>query len=107
MCEPPTSVTAVPRLAMADHYTVAKQLRDLSKEDLIGAGGALGLYYPHLRRMSPLLDEMVAAWLNREDNVLTASGEPSWASLIKALQDTNQPGIAKKIAEGIIDQYIT
>ena len=67
----------------------------------IDLGGALGLYYPHLRKMSPLLKEMVAAWLNREDNVLSASGDPSWASLIKALQDINQAGIAKKIAEGM------
>ena len=86
---------------MADHYAITKHLRDLSNEELIGVGGALGLLYPHLRRMSPFLEEMVAAWLNREDNVLSASGEPSWASLIKALQDIDQPGIAKKIAEGM------
>ena len=72
-------------LCMTDHYAVTRHLRDLSNEDLIGVGGALGLYYPHLRKMSPLLEELVAAWLNREDNVLSASGEPSWASLIKAL----------------------
>ena len=88
-------------LSMADHYTITRHLRDLSKEELIGVGGALGLYYPHLRKMSPLLEEMVAAWLNREDNVLSASGDPSWASLIKALKDIDQSGIAKKIAEGM------
>ena len=66
-------------------------------------GGALGLYYPHLRKMSPLLEELVAAWLNREDNVLSASGDPSWTSLIKALRDIDQPGIAQKIEEGMKD----
>ena len=83
---------------MADHYAITRHLRDLSKEDLIGVGGALGLYYPHLRKMSPLLEELVAAWLNREDNVLSASGAPSWTSLIKALRDINQSGTAQKIS---------
>ena len=86
-------------LSMADHYTVTKHLRDLSNEDLIKVGEALGLYYPDLKRMKDLPGDMVAAWLNKKDNVLSASGEPSWASLIKALRDINQPGIARKILE--------
>ena len=100
-CSEAIRVPQPPSLTMADHYAVTKHLRDFGNDELIGVGGALGLYYPHLRRMNPLLEEMVAAWLNREDNVLSASGDPSWASLIKALQDINQPGIAKKIAEGM------
>ena len=86
---------------MADHYTITKHLKDLSKDDLIELGEVLGLFYPHLRKMDHLLKDMVAAWLNREDNVLTASGDPTWASLIKALQDINQPGVAKKIEDGM------
>ena len=86
---------------MADHYTVTRHLRNLGNDELIRVGEALGLYYPHLRRMSPLLEEMVAAWLNREDNVLSASGDPSWSSLIKALRDINQPGIAGTISKGM------
>ena len=85
---------------MADHYSVTKQLKDLSSEELIGVGGALGLYYPNLRRMNPLLEEMVAAWLNRKDNVLSCSGDPSWVSLVKVLQDLCHPGIAKTISDG-------
>ncbi len=84
---------------MADHFTVTRHLRDLSNEDLIGVGEALGLYYPHLRKMNPLLEELVAAWLNREDNVQSASGDPSWASLSKALRDIGQSGTADKIAK--------
>ena len=90
-----------PSVTMADHYTITKCLRNLGNEDIIELGEALGLYYPHLRKMDRLLKDMVAAWLNREDNVLSASGDPSWASLIKALQDIDQQGIAKKIAEGV------
>ena len=96
---PSDGVPPPPGLTMADHYAVTKHLRQLSNLDLIGVGGALGLYYPHLRKMNPLLEELVAAWLNREDNV---SGDPSWASLIKALRDINQPGIAQKIEEGMV-----
>ena len=48
---------------MADHCFVTRHLRDLSNEELMDLGGALGLRYSNLRRMSPLLEEMVAAWL--------------------------------------------
>ena len=82
---------------MHDHYLVRSQLGQLSNEDLIELGGALGLYYTHLRKMSPVLDEMVKAWLNREDGV---DGEPSWASLIKALRDIHKAGTATDIEKG-------
>ena len=89
-------------LTMTDHYAITKHLRDLSNEDLMDLGGALGLCYSHLRNMCrPLLGEMVAAWLKREDNVLSATGEPSWASLVQALTDIHQLGIAKDISDGI------
>ena len=88
-------------LSMADHYTVTRYLKDLSTEDIIELGEALGLYYPHLRRMSSLLKDMVAAWLNREDNVLSATGDPSWTSLIQALHDIDQSGIARRISESL------
>ena len=85
-------------LTLADHFAVSEQLRPLLHEDLMRLGLALGLYYPHLHNMSrPLLNEMVASWLNLEDNVLSATGVPSWASLIKALQVIDQPGIAGKV----------
>ncbi len=85
---------------MADHYAVTKHLRDFRSADLMELGGALGLYYPHLRNMNPLMEEMVAAWLNKEDNVFSVSGDPSWTSLTKALRNTNHLGTAKKIEEG-------
>ena len=88
---------------MADHYTITKHLKDLIAEDLIELGVVLGLYYPHLCKMQHhnLLEDMVAAWLNREDKVPTTSGDPTWASLIKALQDINLPGVAKEIEDGM------
>ena len=90
------------QLTMADHYSVTKHLKDLSNEELMDLGGALGLHYSSLRSMSqPLLNEMVAAWLNGKDNVLSSTySDRSWSSLSQALQDINQPGIAQKIVEG-------
>ena len=85
---------------MADHHIITTHLRDLKNEVLMDLGGALGLRYSHLHNMSrPLLNEMVVAWLNREDHVLSI-GDPSWARLIQALKDIHQPGIAKDISEG-------
>ena len=85
---------------MSDHYYVIRHLRDLSNDELVDLGGALGLHYSNLRRMSPLPEEMVAAWLNGTDNVLSATGDPSWANLIQALRDIHQSGIAQRIEEG-------
>ena len=62
-------------------------------------GGALGLDYGNLQKMKDLPEEMVAAWLRREDYVLTKTGEPTWRSLIKALKKAGQEGVASDIEE--------
>ena len=62
-------------------------------------GGALGLDYGNLQKMKVLPEEMVAAWLRREDYVLTKTGEPTWRSLIKALKKAGQKGVANDIEE--------
>ena len=43
-------------------------------------------------------DDMVAAWLQKEDQVLK-QGVPSWKSLVKALRNrrVNQTGVAETI----------
>ena len=45
----------------------------------------------------PLPEEMVAAWLSKEDNVLKRTGQPTWRSLGDALKRTGQADIANKI----------
>ena len=83
---------------MKDHFPVTKCLEDFSNDELMSLGTALGLRYTKVRNMRcPLLGEMVAAWLNGEDEVLSVTGAPSWDSLSKALKKINQPGIADKI----------
>ena len=87
---------------MKDHFKVTKILKCMNKEDLRQLGGALGLSYPRLRNMEPLLEEMVCAWLNKEDNVLKQSGKPSWTSLKSALHEIGQEGVAASIAQGTV-----
>ena len=83
-----------PQLTISDLFEVKKQLRNLGKQDIINLGLALGLLYPHLDIMDNKLNDMVSAWLNREDNV---KFPPSWAVLIQALRDISHTGIADDI----------
>lgn len=74
-------------------------LANLVPDKLVDLGGALGLHYPKLRRMinNSILDDMTAAWLNKEDNVLAKSGEPTWNRLLKGLEKIGQVGVAEDI----------
>ena len=62
-------------------------------------GGALGLTYDILEKMKTLPDDMVAAWLRREDFVMSMSGEPTWRTLMEALRKVGQEGTARDIEE--------
>ena len=97
----PSDAASLPSLTMSDHRTVTSHLEDLNTDQLIVLGGELGLNYPRMRRMTSLMSDMVAAWLNGDDNVLTTSGPPSWASLIRALGSIGHQGIAQRINEGM------
>ena len=87
-----------------DHFEVKSSLENLDTDKLRDLGGALGLRYPKLRRMTNILDDMTAAWLNKEDSVLDKSGEPTWSRLIEALEKIGQMGVAEdtknKIRQG-------
>ena len=87
---------------MKDHFKVIRFLENLDKKDLKKLGGALGLSYPKLRNMhmESLCEDMIAAWLNKEDFVSEKSGDPSWDSLKTALSEIGQAGIANAITEG-------
>ena len=82
---------------MDDHYAVTKELSYLDNQELIRLGTALGLLYPHLKRMMNLPGDMVDSWLRKDDNVLNKSGPPTWASLAKALEAIDHTGIAAMI----------
>ena len=44
-----------------------------------------------------IADELVAAWLRKEDDVLVVSGEPTLKSLATHLQSIGQNGLAHNI----------
>ena len=61
-------------------------------------GGELGLIVFNLEKMQNLPNDMVKAWLRKEDNVKKKSGDPlTWNILVKALQTIGQDGIADDI----------
>ena len=62
-------------------------------------GGALGLSYSKLRKMTKYPSDMVAAWLRRENFVMSMSGEPTWRTLVEALRKVGQEGTAREIEE--------
>ena len=86
-----------------DHLEVTEYLLPLSKTQMYHLGRAMGLSFFKLQRMmdSPLFyDEVVAAWLRKEDGVEKKAGPPSWRSLVRALREprVGQHGIARTIS---------
>lgn len=63
---------------------------------MLSLGGALGLAFNALKKMKVLPDDMVAAWLRKEDYV---QEDPTWRGLIEALKVVGQRGIAESIEE--------
>jgi hypothetical protein len=49
--------------------------------------------------MKDVPSEVAAAWLLRQDNVTTLSGEPTWRSLVNALRKEGQEGTARDIED--------
>lgn len=84
---------------MKDLFEITKYIKDISEEQLKKLGGALGLLYPTLNKMKDLLHDMVAAWLLRQDDVREKSGEPTFESLAKALEEIGHKGIACDVRE--------
>ena len=87
-------------LRMADLFEVTELLKIMTKNEMIQLGTALGLSYIRLQKMSIYPEEMVAAWLRQDYQVLKTSGPPSWTSLVTALKRINQSGIAEIIRKG-------
>ena len=80
-----------------DHFKVAQYLKNLDSDHIIDVGGALGLSYSKLRKMTKFPDDMVASWLRREDFVMSKSGEPTLRTLVEALRMVGQEGTARDI----------
>ena len=83
-------------------------LHPLDREVVLNLGLVLGLNFNRLQRMtdSPnFLQEMLAGWLQRVDEVLKA-GVPTWKRLVEALKDkrVGHNGIADKIQQDKLKQ---
>lgn len=78
------------------HFEVYSHLQSLDNDQIMDLGGALGLSYTRLQKMKHLPDNMVAAWLRKENYV---NDDPTWNTLIKALEKVGQAGIAKAIGK--------
>ena len=60
----------------------------------------MGLCYTTLGWiMKSLPNDMVAAWLRREEGILKRSGEPTYERLAEALEEMEQNGLAKDVRE--------
>lgn len=81
-----------------DLFKVIKYLNPIHNNDIRRLGLALGLYFPNLKRMENLPEDMVQAWLLKQDNVIM-KGKPTWSNLVKALREIGQNGVAQKIEQ--------
>lgn len=86
---------------------VLKELKDSIKWKDIGLN--LGLYYPTLVKIEKDNDdlssrkrEMLAAWLNKQDNVKKCGG-PTWEQLVEALREVGDNDIADTIKDNYVD----
>ena len=82
----------------SDWTAVCNYLQKIDKRQILHLGAMLGLCMFNLERMQNLPDDLVKAWLRKEDRVRETSGDPlTWEALVKALQGIGQRGIADDI----------
>ncbi len=95
----PVDINSAFTLTTTDLPSITKYLNTLLPAEIVKVGTELGLDYAHLKRMKQesLIEEMVHAWLRRDDSV----GETTWHSLIRALESAGHNGIASSIRKGI------
>ena len=82
---------------------IISYLHALDKAGVFNLGVVLGLSYSRLRDMMDsltFLQDMLAAWLQRVDQVLQ-TGAPTWKRLVEALKDprVGQNALASKIEQ--------
>ena len=84
-----------------DLIDITDYLLPLEKTHIYNLGLVLGISQHKTKAMmdsTTFLDDVIAAWLRREDQV-NKKGEPSWTVLIRALEHprVRQCGISQKI----------
>lgn len=81
---------------MGDLNDIICYLHDMDTKQLRSLGLAFGLHHPNISKMEHFPNDLVAAWLRREENVCLQC-PPSWRNLVKALEEINQIGIATDV----------
>ena len=76
--------------------------KDLGQNEIYNLGITLGLKQPQVKKMrdsDTFKDDVIAAWLQKEDQVTKRGIKPTWETLAKALRHprVNQTRIAEKI----------
>lgn len=79
------------------HYEVCDFLKILDEDQILSVGGALGLAYYLLKKMKKLPEDMVVAWLRKEEYI---KKDPTWRILVEALKQVGQTGVAESIEQG-------
>ena len=92
-----TIISNICNVEHANHLDIRRYLKDLDTEQLQLLGLALGLYYPTVKGMKSLPDDLIHAWLLRQDDVIKRSGEPTYERLALALEEIGQNGIAQDV----------
>ena len=87
----------------SDVFEICGYLHGLDKRSIFSLGLCLGLNYAKVEDMlqSPTYrEDIIAAWIQRQDQVLQKSGVPTWHTLVKALKNpqVGQGGIASDIS---------
>ena len=86
-----------------DLFDITTYLANLDNDTVYTLGLALGLSQGKVKRMresGTFTDDVVAAWLRREDHV-ERKGMPTWKTLVKALRHPRigQNGLANDISK--------
>ena len=87
--------------AESDIIEISKYLNQLNRTHFFTLGMCLGLRHSSLKDMmhsEMYKTDVIAAWIRREGDVDQKTGAPTWSSLVKALMDVGQKGIAQNIA---------
>ena len=87
----------------SDVFEVCGYLHGLEKRSILSLGLCLGLSYSNVEDMlesRTYREDIIAAWIQRQDQVLRKSGVPTWHTLVKALKNpqVGQGGIASDIS---------
>lgn len=78
-----------------DHNRIEHILKDLNNQQLLSLATELGLCYNNYRRKEEhLLGDIVAGWLNKDDNITKT---PCWQVLRQALKKCGHKGLSEKI----------